>query len=177
MKNNNLALFVTHNVFLTEEQINDLLGGSSANVIGHCVPVWVDAKTGKTSEPAAEIFCEYEIENSKEKSSDIEMLSKKGFRLFLPNQDLNNPPPEINFEELASMTSEKRMELMKERDNWWFNNPVLPNVSNLKNGYLRFEIKKTKQKIQNKSYSAQHIIEIARWTRLHETITNLESSI
>lgn len=168
---NNLAFFATHNLFLTENQIDDLVGGSSVRVIGHSVPVWVDAKTGKTTEPACEIFCEYVLNNSSEKSNDIEMIAKKGYKIFLPNSIPWTPPPEINFEEISSINSEERMLVMKERDKWWFNNPKPPDVNDLKKGYLRFEIKKTKLKVNRKEYSAQHIIEIANIDRLFRSLT------
>lgn len=168
---NNLAFFVTHNLFLTEDQINQLIAGKPLRVIGHSVPVWVDAKTGKTTEPACEIFCEYVLENSKEKSNDIEIMLRKGYKIFVPNSHPWNPPPEIVFEELANLSSEERNLVMKERDKWWFSNPKPPDVADLKKGYLRFEIKKTKLKVNRKEYSAQHVVEIANLSRLYSSLT------
>lgn len=168
---NNLALFVTHSIFLTEDQINELIGGGTIGLIGCCVPVWVDAKTGRTNEPASEIFCEYLLHNSPEKNKDVSLVKKKGYEIFVPNSDEWEKPPALDFEKMSRMTSEERMGYMKERDKWWFNNPRPPNIENLKNGYLRFEVKKTKQKVQRKEYSAQHVIEIARTKRLEDSLT------
>ena len=166
---NNLALFITHNIFLTKEQVNELVLGNKIETSGVSVPVWVNAKTGKTTEPASEIFCVYVIHNSKEKNKDINILSKKGYEIFLPQCETWTRPDDINFEEIALLSSEERQLKMAERDKWWFNNPRPPCVEDLKNGYVRFEIKKTKQKIQRKEYSAQHIIEIADWQRLQKS--------
>lgn len=167
----NLALFVTHNVFLTKEQIEELLSGTSIETVGHCVPVWVDAKTGKTTEPASEVFCNYKIYNEEGKDRDIIFISKKGFKIFVPNKINWSPPKPLNFEELGAMSSEERQLALKERDKWWFENPKPHDLDNLKNGYMRLEIKKTNQKIKRKEYSAQHIIEIATWNRLKESLT------
>lgn len=169
---NNLALFVTHSLFLTGDQINDLVAGKSINLIGCCVPVWVDAKTGRTNEPASEIFCEYLLHNSPERSNDVDMIKKRGYEIFLPNSSDWREPEGLDFEKLSLMTSEERISLMKERDKWWFSNPKPADIENLKNGYLRFEVKKTKQKVQRKEYSAQHVIEIAGLKRLTESLTS-----
>lgn len=167
----NLALFVTHSLFFTEDQIEELLSGSSVKLIGHCVPVWVDAKTGKTTEPASEIFCEYSVHNSKEKSRDIKLSPKKGYEIFVPNDDEWKPPPEIDFEKLSSMSPDERSDFLRDRDNWWFGNPRPPNVENLRMGYVRFEIKKTRQKYKKKEYAAQHVIEMASMRRLLDSLT------
>jgi len=167
---NNLALFVTHNIFLTKDQIDHLLGGNNQQAIGHCVPVWVDAKTGLTTEPASEIFCTYEITNSKEHIHDLELLPRKGYEIFLPHADAW-VPPQWDLEKMALMSSEERQKVMAEQDRWWFSNPKPPSVENLKNGYLRFEIKKNKNKINRKQYSEQHIIEISHWDRLNKSLT------
>lgn len=168
---NNLALFVTHSLFLTEDQIESLSKGESVCLIGHCVPVWVDAKTGMTTEPASEIFCEYTLHNSKDRSNDIEIVAKKGYEIFVPNADGWVPPPPLDFDQMALWSSEERISHLKERDKWWFNNPKPPNIDGLKNGYMRFEVKKTKQKVKRKEYSAQHVIEIANWKRLEDSLT------
>lgn len=167
----NLALFVTHNIFLTKEQIEEVLNKTSIKVIGHCVPVWIDAKTGKTTEPASEVFCTYEINNDETKNRDIVFVPQEGFEIFLPNKADWTPPPEIDFESLATLSSEDRQLFLKKRDKWWFDNPKPQGLDNLKNGYLRFEVKKTNQKIKRKEYSAQHVIEIATWDRLKNSLT------
>ncbi|NBT57450.1 hypothetical protein EBT16_01580 [bacterium] len=169
---NNLALFVTHHLFLTEEQIAEVVSGRTAEAIGHCVPVWVDAKTGKTTEPAAEVFCSYKIHNSKEKSCEVEVVPKSGYEIYIPSASSWNPPEELDFEKMAEMTSEERQAALKSRDKWWFNNPRPPDAENLKSGYLRFEVKKTKQKVGRREYSAQHIVEIASLSRLENSLTS-----
>lgn len=168
---NNLALFVTHSIFLTKEQIEALLEKKSIETTGYCVPVWINAKTGKTTEPASEIFCDYLIHNISKKSKEIEKITKKGYEIFVPQNKKWKPPEEINYEEISNLSSEERQLFLKERDKWWFDNPKPPSVEDLKNGYLRFEIKKTDQKIYQKKYSAQHVVEIADIDRLKKSLT------
>lgn len=167
---NNLALFLTHNIFLTKKEMELLLNKESIQTIGCCVPVWVDAKTGKTSEPAREIFCKYKIKNET-KQKEIKIINKKQYEIYLPNKTNWVPPPKLDFERLSFMNSEQRMSFMKKRDKWWFDNPRPQDVSNLSNGYLRFEIKKIKRKIKDIQYNVQHIIEISKKERLEESLT------
>lgn len=168
---NNLALFLTHYIFLTKDQINLILEKNTIEVIGHCVSVWINAQTGLTTEPAPEIFCSYKIHNSEQKNREIELIPKKGYEIFLPNKNDWTPPPPLDFEKMSLWPSEEREVVLKERDRWWFKNPKPPDVVDLKNGYLRFEVKKTGQKILRKEYSSQHIIEISNWSRLEESLT------
>ena len=169
---NNLALFVTHHLFLTEEQIAEVVSGKTVEAVGHCVPVWVDAKTGKTTEPASEVFCSYRIHNCREKSCDVDVVPKSGYDIYIPSVSPWYPPEDLDFEKMAGMTSEERQVILKDRDKWWFNNPKPPNAENLKSGYLRFEVKKTKQKAGRREYAAQHIVEIASLSRLEKSLTS-----
>ena len=159
---NNLALFVTHHLFLTEEQIAEVVSGKTVEAVGHCVPVWVDAKTGKTTEPASEVFCSYKIHNCREKSCDVDVVPKRGYDVYIPNVSSWRPPEDLDLKKMADMTREK----------WWFNNPKPPDAENLKSGYLRFEVKKTKQKAGRREYSAQHMVEIASLSRLEKSLTS-----
>lgn len=168
---NNLALFVTHNVFLTKAEIQRVLSGEEVTTLGHCVPVWVDAKTGRTTEPAEEIFCTYILTNAEERKHDVEVIPRKGFKVFLPRSDWS-PPEEIDYEKISSMTSSERLSFLKERDKWWFNNPRPPDVENLKGGYIRFEVKKLKQKTAKRTHSTQHVVEIADIERLEGSLTS-----
>lgn len=167
---NNLAFFNIHNIFLTKEEINNLIKGKSIDVIGHSVPVWVNAKTGQTTEPANELFCNYKIHNSSESQREIKLIPKKGYEIFIPNKSSWDPPQENDYEKMALWPSEERIKFCKKMDNWWFSNPKPPDVSNLKNGYLRFEIKNSNLKIQSKKYSEQHIVEISIIERLIKSL-------
>lgn len=168
---NNLAFFNIHNIFLTKEQINNLINGKSIDVVGHCVPVWVDAKTGLTTEPANELFCNYKVHNSSEIQREIRVIQRKGYEIFIPNKSSWEPPPKYDYEKISLWTSEERIKFFKEMDSWWFSNPKPPDVSNLKSGYLRFEIKNSNLKIQSKKYSEQHVIEISNMERLKNSLT------
>jgi hypothetical protein len=168
---NNLALFVTHYLFLTRDQIEEITKGNSLDVLGHNVPIWVDAKTGKATEPGKEFFCNYRINNIKSRSNDIIIKPRKGYEVFLPSVLKWVPPPELDMKEVSLLPENERKLILKDRDRWWFNNPKPFGVEDLKNGYIRFEVKKTKQKIQGKEYSAQHVIEIAEMSRLLDSLT------
>jgi len=165
---NNLGLFITHHIFLTEDQFRELIEEKTTSTLAHCVPTWVDAKTGKNSEPSQEIFCKYKLINSKEKNNEINVIKNKEFEIYVPQSDWK-PPENIDFEAISSWKSEERMKFLKERDKWWFNNPKLPDSRDLENGYLRFEIKIKSLKIFDKDYSVQHIIEISRINKLLES--------
>lgn len=169
---NNLGLFVTHHVFLTDEQIGLVVSGEQVSCVGHCVPIWIDAKTGKTTEPAKEIFCSYELFNSNLRRNEVVPVKGRGYELWLPKAASWSPPPEIDFQQMAGMTSEERGVLQKERDMWWFNNPRPPDADNLSRGYLRFEVKTKDLKIGRRTYSSQHMVEIARLSRLLDSLTS-----
>lgn len=168
---NSLALFVTHHVFLTEDQISGVASGSAACCDGHCVPVWVDAKTGRTSEPANELFCAYRVFNSPDRSGDVECEEGVGFSVWIPRPAEWKPPKEIDFGELASWDEARRAEFLKERDAWWLANPRPMDVQNLVSGYLRFEVKKKDLKVGRRKYSVQHVVEISSVSRLVGSLT------
>ena len=165
----NIALFVTHSLFMTEEQIAKIASGEGVELTGHCVPVWVDAKTGRTTEPAKEIFCSYLVHNSSAEERDIRLLPKKGYEIFLPNSSKWSPPPPMDYEKISLWSSEDRQALVREIDKWWFSNPRPMDLSDLARGYLRFDIRKT-NKIRSKTYPEQHVVEIALWDRLFKSL-------
>jgi hypothetical protein len=169
---NNLGFFVTHHVFLTDDQISDLVSGSPVSCLGHCVPVWIDAKTGRTTEPAKELFCRYRLFNSDEKSMAVERIKGEGYSVWLPRTRGWSPPDPLDFEEMSGWSSEKRAELLKKRDEWWFNNPRPPDAEDLSRGYLRFEVKETDLKIGRRKYSSQHMVEISSVERLTGSLTS-----
>lgn len=77
-------IFVSHLIFLTDEQINDLQNnGATIKTDGSCVTVrYLD---GTTDEPANEIFCNYELVREDAGSAIIE--SSDGFKLTLKNRN------------------------------------------------------------------------------------------
>ena len=169
---NNLGLFITHHVFLTDEQISELTVGDAVSCLGHCVPVWIDAKTGRTTEPAREVFCRYRLFNTESKSRVVECEKGVGYSLWLPRSTGWSPPEEIDFKEMSDWTSEKRAEFLKQRDSWWFNNPRPPDIEDLSRGYLRFEVKTTDLKVGRRKYSVQHMVEISKTERLLGSLTS-----
>lgn len=75
-----LSLSISHNIHLSKKQRYDLHDGIDLNIIGICVPVWIDNKS--TSEPTKEVFCNYCIKNTKEEIA-IKILND-GFEITLP---------------------------------------------------------------------------------------------
>lgn len=166
---NSIALFVTHSVFLTEDQAISLASGGTVDTTGHCVPVWVEAKTGRATEPANEIFCVYRLHNLKESEREIRVLPRKGYEIFLPHASSWTPPPELDYEKISVWPSEERMALMKEVDRWWFSNPRPPDASDVARGYLRFDIRRSEGS-GKKSHQEQHVVEISVWSRLLDSL-------
>lgn len=165
---NNIALFVTHSVFLTEDDATKLADGETIGAVGHCVPVWINAKTGKSTEPAREIFCNYVLHNSREKEREVKVMPKKGYEIFLPKCSGWVPPPESDYEKMALWPSEDRIAYVREMERWWFSNPKPPDAEDLRRGYLRFEVRKTESR--PKQHSEQHVVEISFWKRLAESL-------
>lgn len=166
---NVIALFVTHNIFLTEDQALSLASGVTVETTGHCVPVWVEAKTGRTTEPANEIFCLYRLHNLKDTDREVRILPRKGYEIFLPHTSSWEPPPAADYEKMSVWPSEQRMALMREVEKWWFLNPRPPDASDVGRGYLRFDIRRTEGK-GNKSHQEQHVVEISTWGRLMDSL-------
>jgi len=165
----NLGLFITHHLFLTDEQIEDVVSGRGASCVGHCVPVWMDAKTGRTTEPAREVFCSYKVFNSTDKINAVESTGRRGYSIWLPRSDGWSPPEAIDFGALAGMDKDQRARFLEDRDRWWFNNPRPMDADDLSRGYLRFEIKIRDLKVGRRKYSAQHIVEMSSMDRLLES--------
>lgn len=161
---NNIALFVTHNIFLTEEEASKVADGHAVSTTGHCVPVWVDAKTGNTTEPAKEVFCQYIVNNSSESEREVRVVPKKGYEIFIPKRSGWEPPAGVDYEKIAVWPSEERIALFKEMERWWFSNPKPMDAEDLRRGYIRFETKKTES--GKKKRHEQHVVEIALWSRL-----------
>lgn len=168
---NNLALFVTHHIFLTDDQIKEVSSGSTVLCQGCCVPVWVDAKSGKTTEPAKEIFCQYELSVSAGGPGWVDVAKKRGYKITIPRASEWNPPKELDFESLSSSSPEERALILRDRDEWWFRNPKPMDIEDLMRGYVRFDSKMTDQKIGRKKYSCHHVVEIAAVKRLVGSLT------
>lgn len=169
---NKLALFVTHNVFLTNNQIEELLKNQIIKTFGVSVPVWINPKNAKTTEPALEFFCEYEIQNTKEEFGDV-IFFEKGYKILLPNPKWK-PPKKMNLEDLVSLSEKERINYEKKRDKWWKENPRPMSLENLnKSKYFRTQIKKLDQifdDLENCLVDVQHTIEI-------KTVESLISSL
>jgi len=76
----NLILAISHNIFITEDQEKEILERNPVELIGVTVPVW--HHSGRSSEPAKEVFCKYFIYNEKS-DFPIERF-KNGYKINIP---------------------------------------------------------------------------------------------
>ena len=83
MNNRSTCLTVAHNIFLTQEERYALIETGNVQTIGISVPVWLK-RTGRTDEPAEEVFCEYEIIASNHYSL---IITQRGYIVFIQNAD------------------------------------------------------------------------------------------
>ena len=84
-----LHLTISHLIFLTREQRYALINQETISVIGVNVPVWVNGS--KTSEPAVEVFCRYELQNQ---PTVVQLLQTvDGYLINLPQKKDAEAPP------------------------------------------------------------------------------------
>lgn len=83
-------LCVSHNIFLTRDQIYDLYNQKTPiEVVGVSTPVWYYNKK-ETSEPAREVFCKYVIKcENKNFQKNIEILPE-GYEITLFKESLSS---------------------------------------------------------------------------------------
>jgi hypothetical protein len=91
-----LTLSISHNIFLSHEQIVSLATGQPVEAVGVSVPVWF--YKGNTSEPAKEVFCKYKLTNVTE-DYPVTTLAR-GYKINLP-QVLSMIRPD-NWSEMSS---------------------------------------------------------------------------
>lgn len=99
-----LILSIQHNIYLTREQRYGLHNQLDISITGISIPVW-QFENNKTSEPAKEVFCIYNISNPKI-DKPIKIL-KDGFNIYLPNQ-IPTKNREISNEDWLKMSQEQR---------------------------------------------------------------------
>ena len=162
-----IVLTVLHNIFLTRKERYDLIEGESITTMGVSVPVWVLHKSGKSTEPASEVFCEYQIINDKESGKSVKKIPK-GYAIRLPQlEEEEKPAPSL--EEWIEMSKE-------EQKTWYEENKKPPHPGNLRDitdggsEYLRFE-QQRKAKFNNGPYiHILHWVEIKGIEALNKTI-------
>lgn len=81
-----LTLFIVHNVFLKDEEFDNLIENKKIQTQGVSLPVWYFK--GNTSEPAEEVFCNYTISFNNE----LESIRKKedGYEINISELTLKN---------------------------------------------------------------------------------------
>ena len=168
---NSLALFTTHNIFFNKQQIKKFFENDYIKIAGVSVPVWVNAKNSKTTEPAQEVFCKYEIYNN-QREKDV-VITKNGYTIHLEKTTWKEPS-KIKYKNISEMEEEERLLFLEKRDKWWKKNPRPIEIYDIsESGYFRTEVKKLNQnfeKIAGSTVDCQHVIEI-------KTIENLLSNL
>ena len=160
------GLFITHNVFLSRKERYQLADGETIETIGVSLPVWITQQTGKTSEPASEVFCNYQLINGEEWQFPKYDYKLKGYKIHLP-QDV--PEPE------RPSDDEWRLMNAEEQELWYQMYMPPPSIKRLKDEsdggcrYLRFD---EHEKIKRKSgqLTVVHLIQL-------KTIEELEESL
>lgn len=160
-----LTLAISHNIFLDDNQIQNILDKKTIECIGVSVPVWFHK--GTTSEPAVEVFSKYSITNV-ELNYPIS-TTKQGYKINLPQISEDFEKVEIEKEEWEVMTQ-------KERDLWEHLNKQPDTAESLKNieeggkESLKFKtfdtIKKDKSNI-----NVIHYVEIQKNEVLEKTLS------
>lgn len=171
---NKLALFINHNIFLSNEQYKELEKNKKIKTLGVSVSVWVNAKTTKTTEPAIEFFCDYEISGEEDCKEENIKITKNGFKIILPEKIEIKNPKDISFEELSKMSKEEREYHERKRKRWWLKNVEPVNLSLLlRTKNLKFKIKKLDKNFSklNAIADVQHSIEISTKEELIKSLT------
>lgn len=187
-KNQKLVLFVNHNIFLTREERYSLVNRERVETTGVSVPVWMEYNTGKTTEPAEEVFCRYRLDNDKSRKPSVRGLRSDeghgiGYWINIPQlpEDWKDLPP-IDYNQLGEMSAEERKRFCELRDQWFKKNPQPPSGESLRDHkdkggeYLRFEMKMSaKMNSQEVELSklkilVSHSVEIKTLAKLEESM-------
>lgn len=157
----NVALCVSHSLFLTRKQRYDLHGGKTLKIIGASMPVWFCR--GSTSEPAEEVFCKYTIHNKKG-DSFIRRTKNNTYIINLPQL------PE-NYQKLTLSDEDWRKLTEKERSAWYETNPEpLSSIKllDLKDGGCEMLSFKLQQDLEN--VTIIHLVLIKRMEDLMQSL-------
>jgi len=158
------GLLISHNLFLTRDQRYALIKGNPITVVGVSLPVWFTTKSGKTTEPANEVFCNYRIAN---KDGPLVTASENGYDINLPRSpdDCETKPTNEEWREMS----------FEDREKWYADNPSTMTIENLRDinddggEYLRIEEQKTLTLLPSGPTPIVHVVEIKTLETLGET--------
>jgi len=160
-----ITLSISHHISLTKEQRYSLAKGEPQKVVGISVPVWFEK--GSTSEPAVEVFCEYELTNR----SDHYPIKRKnrGYKINMPQLPEDyKPPKKIPDEKWRQLPEELKQQYYKKTKK----PPTAENLLDEEDGgsrYLRFlEYNKVKEK--DKVNNIVHYVEIMTMEEMMESL-------
>jgi len=159
-----LTIAISHNIFLTKDELATLSMGEPVETIGVSLPVWFFQ--GNTSEPAHEVFCEYKLTNIKE-DYPVTILAK-GYRINLPQVPAMlsklKKPSKRQWEEMT----------ISEKEDWRQENPVSVTGEDLLDidEVNPFHFKKyNKIKEGDRRMNCIHAVEISTFELLNKSLT------
>jgi hypothetical protein len=145
-----IVLTISHNLFLAREERYKLFAGTSINVIGASIPVWV--RKGRLPHEAEEVFCEYTIHNNN-KPKKVEPAAT-GHIITIP--PISNPYWR------ALVSDDKWRNMTEEEKTTWYGKHNRPSSNQLldiqdggADGYLSFSYQAKVKKI-----TVLHFVEI-----------------
>ena len=154
------TLTISHNIFLTDDQINSLVKKEQVECFGVNFPVWFHE--GTTSEPAQEIFCKYILTNLPEDYPTI--ILTKGYKINIPQiPNGYKLPVRPNKDEMSEMTK-------AEIEEWYIKNPMPATALDLiETGSLHFN-KYSKNVEGDQQTKIVHIVDIKPMKFLENSI-------
>jgi|APSaa5957512576_1039674.scaffolds.fasta_scaffold25790_4 hypothetical protein len=159
-----LTIAISHNIFLTQNELVSLSIGEPVETIGVSLPVWFFR--GNTSEPAQEVFCEYKLTNIKEDYPVT--IFAKGYRINLPQI------PAV-LSKLKKPSKERWKEMtISEKEDWRQENPISVTGEDLLDldEENPFHFKKyNKIKEGDRRMNCIHAIEISTFELLNKSLT------
>lgn len=159
-------LTITHNIFLNDEEREQLANGKNVKATGVSLPVWIcknqKTKKGFTTEPGTEVFCLYSLINRDQKT--IVRRTNEGYQINIPQLPKDYKAPELSNDDWRKMSE-------AEKEKWYSEHKRPPCGDDLrgKHGYLHWK-EVGKEKIGNKSVDIMNFITIDQTARLEESI-------
>lgn len=163
-----LTLAISHNIFLTDDEIGRAAKGEIIMVTGVSVPVWF--YKGWTSEPGIEVFCKYIIhsdENHTKISSNFD-----GYKINIP--PIVGFAPKLQDKEWRSQLQEE-LEKKKEHANIVITENIAPEPTSMvklvTSGFLKFRLY-DKKKYGNKVANIINYVEVNKMQELQDSLLN-----
>ena len=162
-----LILSISHHVYLTKEQRYALIEEGKVDTVGVSVPVWIK-NNGMSTEPAVEVFCNYELTNVIQKSPIH--FRANGYVINMPQKpETEKDTPRLSDEIWRSFTQDERQE-------YYASLPNTPCANWLRDigdgGGMHLQFREHNKIFQNEdSLEVYHYIHIDDMSRLMENLS------